>query len=75
MKDIFPCKNCQDRVLGCHGTCQKYKDAKTENIKRSHEIISYKKIERDFVGYVINEYDKISKRNYRKNKVNSNRHY
>lgn len=23
-----PCKNCSDRVLGCHGTCERYADFK-----------------------------------------------
>lgn len=27
----FPCKNCEDRVLGCHGTCPKYAEAFAEN--------------------------------------------
>lgn len=24
-----PCKDCEDRKIGCHGTCEKYKDFKT----------------------------------------------
>ncbi len=25
---MYPCKNCPDRCLGCHATCEKYKAAK-----------------------------------------------
>lgn len=25
-----PCKNCSDRVVGCHDTCDKYKQFKQE---------------------------------------------
>ncbi len=25
-----PCKDCPDRVLGCHSTCEKYKAFQTE---------------------------------------------
>jgi len=26
-----PCHKCEDRVLGCHSTCEKYKKFKQEN--------------------------------------------
>ena len=26
----YPCKNCNDRAVGCHGTCNKYKAKKLE---------------------------------------------
>jgi hypothetical protein len=38
MKKITVCKDCPDRSLGCHGTCEKYiqEKAKTEALK--HKI-------------------------------------
>ena len=27
----FPCKDCGDRFVGCHGICDIYKQAKIEN--------------------------------------------
>lgn len=29
----FPCKDCSDRYLGCHGKCEKYKEANDKNIQ------------------------------------------
>ena len=29
----FPCKDCEDRFVGCHGICDIYKQAKIENDK------------------------------------------
>lgn len=29
----FPCKNCTDRVPGCHSKCDKYRDRKTNKEK------------------------------------------
>lgn len=34
----YPCKACPDRVLGCHSTCQKYKDAKVVHKQKFDEI-------------------------------------
>ena len=28
---IYPCKGCEDRVVGCHGTCERYLKACAEN--------------------------------------------
>lgn len=36
-KDIFPCHNCCDRVLGCHGVCKGYAEAKAKNEIRKAE--------------------------------------
>lgn len=32
-----PCKDCKDRKLGCHSTCEKYKKFDEENRKRREE--------------------------------------
>lgn len=37
-KDIFPCRNCADRTLGCHGVCQDYIKAVEENkLRKEHD--------------------------------------
>lgn len=36
-KDIFPCRNCADRAVGCHGVCEDYAKAVEEN-KRRKEV-------------------------------------
>lgn len=30
---IAPCKDCADRVVGCHGNCEKYKTFKNESFE------------------------------------------
>ena len=46
-----PCQNCLDREIGCHGTCEKYKDWAGENEKVKHrrildsEVFNYRKEE------------------------------
>ena len=42
-KDTFPCRDCQDRAVGCHGSCEKYKEAKSTYEK---QVIEYKKAEK-----------------------------
>lgn len=40
MPSITVCKNCEDRVLGCHSTCEKYLNEKkeTENQKTVYKF-------------------------------------
>lgn len=76
MKNAFDCCNgCSKRTVGCHGRCKEYKDAREENIKRVHDIARYKEKEYDFVGYIVNGFDRMNKRNYTKNKASQIRHY
>lgn len=44
-----PCKNCEERILHCHGTCSKYMEyykanekAKAERIKAKKEIYFFR---------------------------------
>lgn len=43
---MFPCKNCSERTCDCHGTCEKYDEAK----KRHKELIE--KYRRDDEAYI-----------------------
>lgn len=36
------CYNCPDRVVGCHGTCEKYLTEKTEYEQRKAEFNKYR---------------------------------
>lgn len=36
-KKIAPCKGCQDRYLGCHSECEKYKEY--EEYKKGQEAV------------------------------------
>ena len=37
-----PCKNCADRFVGCHATCEKYKQYTIENEILKQEIFMVK---------------------------------
>ena len=40
--NVTPCKNCQDRTLGCHDKCEKYIEWKAERQKildKKNEIL------------------------------------
>ena len=37
-----PCKNCADRFVGCHATCEKYKQYTIENERLKQEIFMVK---------------------------------
>jgi hypothetical protein len=43
-----PCKNCEERILHCHGTCSKYMEYYKANEKAKAERIKAKK-ERDLL--------------------------
>ena len=49
----YPCKDCTDRVVGCHSTCQKYMEARDEHIKKKMEILEIKKVEDGMDDYKI----------------------
>ena len=36
-KDIFPCRNCADRAIGCHGVCEDYAKAVEANRFRKEQ--------------------------------------
>lgn len=35
---LCPCHHCEERVLKCHATCEKYKEFRTALNRRSHII-------------------------------------
>ena len=38
---IAPCKDCKDRAIGCHGTCEKYSEYRKQREKERE--LRYKK--------------------------------
>lgn len=50
---LYPCQDCSDRVVGCHSTCQKYKEARASHKKKFEEIQKVKKAEDSFDDYKI----------------------
>ena len=49
----FPCKDCPDRFVGCHGSCQKYKDAKAKHEQKMAIIKKAKDEEERFVTFKV----------------------
>lgn len=44
-----PCQNCSDRTLGCHGKCEKYKEAKATHEEMKETI--RQKVHEEYVKY------------------------
>lgn len=38
MMRVHCCKDCTNRVVGCHATCEKYIQAKENNEKLRHQV-------------------------------------
>lgn len=49
-----PCKDCTDRVLHCHSTCERYKQYK-EAIEQNKAELNERKAENDFAYSVKRE--------------------
>ena len=39
-----PCKDCPNRVLGCHSHCEKYQKFHKENVERNEERVSFDRL-------------------------------
>lgn len=57
MKKDYPCKDCAERKLGCHGSCQKYMAAKAEDMKITEE----KRNEMNYIGYCVLRLERIAR--------------
>ncbi len=47
-----PCKGCEERFVGCHSGCDKYKSWKAQELKRSKEayqVYITEKVANDYV--------------------------
>ena len=58
----YPCKDCPDRVLGYHSTCQKYVEAKSKHSVTAEAIQKEKSGLDDYGDYAFRVRQKIIKR-------------
>lgn len=58
MKQITVCKDCKDRVLGCHSTCERYIKDKERYLKEKEMIEEAKRGEKEIDNY---EHKRLSK--------------
>ncbi len=66
MKKITCCKDCENRELGCHGSCEAYIQEKAKNdefnrqVRLSKEILAYNKDHRlELRSRLLKKYGKI----------------
>lgn len=65
---LFSCKNCQDRIPGCHSVCDKYINEKTELDERNERKHEKQKVEH-YVFDMVNQ-----NRERRRQKLRFNTH-
>lgn len=41
------CLDCHERAVGCHGTCERYKEAKENHKKKVDDFLIHKRAEND----------------------------
>lgn len=64
-----PCLNCKDRVLGCHSTCERYKEFTEINERRKGEIRKDKEVNNIINGYNKAKASGLKTSTYRKKKT------
>lgn len=62
-----PCKGCEDRAVGCHSSCERYKQYKAELAAAKAELYG-KQQENIMIGDVISRSVKKTRRKYNLNK-------
>lgn len=62
-----PCKGCEDRAVGCHGSCERYKQYKAELAAAKADLYG-KQQENIMIGDVISRSVKKTRRKYNLNK-------
>lgn len=60
-----PCKDCPNRILGCHSSCEKYKNFQSSNNELNQSKCSANNTKYDYL-----EHMKLSKRRMRENQGN-----
>jgi mRNA deadenylase 3'-5' endonuclease subunit Ccr4 len=66
---MFTCKGCLDRKMGCHGSCEKYKQERAEHDKR----IAQQEAQKDTIRYQIETYNRLSPGYIRKSRRHGHR--
>ena len=62
------CRECTERHLGCHGTCERYKAEQAEMQASREEIRKQKEKDIPYENYKFASIDKMRKAQKRKNK-------
>ena len=68
IKAVFPCKDCEDRFPGCHGTCERYKQLKAEFDKLKAEAKKQRDVQAGLNQHFYDSMHKINKRSEYRNK-------
>lgn len=48
-----PCKNCQDRVTGCHAKCERYQEWVIAKEERKNQIVKQRETEKALDEFLI----------------------
>ncbi len=64
-----PCKDCTERHVGCHGTCERYKDWKTAHDAEKDARFKAKQEEATFRKYKVDVRNHAKKRARMRNEV------
>lgn len=49
---MSPCKDCEERYIGCHGDCEKYKSFYEQNEKIKANIRKEKEKDKEIGAYI-----------------------
>ena len=63
-----PCRDCKDREIGCHSTCERYKEFTEVNERRKEEIRKDKEVNNIITGYNKAKASGLKTSTYRKKK-------
>lgn len=56
------CKGCEGRHVGCHSTCECYKEQREKNLKEKDFLFQAHRAERELDDYVIARRTKMKKK-------------
>lgn len=62
-----PCKGCQERVLGCHGRCESYKNFR-QRLETAHMAEREAKMTSDYWWDFGTKLERLDKKKYRQNR-------
>lgn len=63
-RDKTPCIDCADRKVGCHASCQAYKDWKEQHEAERMQIREQRNKRSEFADYKKSCYGKMTRRGY-----------
>ena len=64
-----PCKDCQDRFVGCHSSCVKYIDYKQASIIKNEEVRQRKKEVKheEYTDYIVGRFAERKRKKFKGN--------